>query len=142
MKNLPFWAVEQLKLRKIFNEWVDYEIDKYEVKGFKELFGTKGGHALDEAGGYTRSFVGAFCLSGDKLIKNFMKRFRDDWQQALEKSGHFHHGYDSNKDGDYITHTAEAFTQFLLNVLYLDISDKKTINMVEDGAEHLGGSGR
>jgi len=133
-----FWVKEQLRLRKTFNSWVSEEIEKYETHGFQKLFGSKGGHALDEAGGYTRSFVGAYCLSGDKRIAEFLKQFRDDWKSSLDKSGHFYHGYDSNKGGDYITHTAEAFTQFLLNVLYLDISDEKTIKMVEDGAEHLG----
>lgn len=52
--------------------------------------------------------------------------------------GLFYHGYTANEGGDFITHTAEAFTQFLLNVLYLDIRDEKSITMVEDAAEHLG----
>jgi len=135
---IPFWAKEQLKLRRRFDNWVTQEIDKYEELGFQELFGSRGGHAMDEAGGYTRSFVGAYCLSGDQRIPVFMKQFRDDWKQALDASGHFYHGYDSNENGDYITHTAEAYSQFLLNVLYLDISDDKTVQMVDDGAEHLG----
>ncbi|MBD3181109.1 hypothetical protein GF312_02385 [Candidatus Poribacteria bacterium] len=135
---IPFWAKEQLRLRQTFNDWITKEIDKYQEQGFQKLFGSKGGHAMDEAGGYTRSFVGAYCLSGDERIPVFMKQFRDDWKTALDKSGHFYHGYDSNESGDYITHTAEAFSQFLLNVLYLDISDEKTIQMVDDGAEHLG----
>jgi len=135
---IPLWAKEQLSLRKTFDAWVADEVEKYNTHGFQELFGSKGGHAMDEAGGYTRSFVGAYCLSGDDRIPAFLKQFRDDWRDALDASGHFYHGYDSNEGGDYITHTAEAFTQFLLNVLYLDISDEKTIQMVEDGAEHLG----
>lgn len=135
---IPFWAKEQLRLRHTFDDWIGEEIDKYGEKGFQELFGSRGGHAMDEAGGYTRSFVGAYCLSGDERIPAFMKQFRDDWKTALDASGHFYHGYDSNEGGDYITHTAEAFSQFLLNILYLDISDEKTIKMVDDGAEHLG----
>jgi len=135
---IPFWAEEQLRLRKTFDNWVDEEVDRYNTHGFQKLFGSRGGHAMDEAGGYTRSFVGAYCLSGDEKIPAFLKQFRDDWGAALDASGHFYHGYDSNEGGDYITHTAEAFSQFLLNVLYLDISDEKTIRMVDDGAEHLG----
>jgi hypothetical protein len=135
---LPFWAREQLKLRKTFEDWVSWEIDKYEEEGFQKLFGDKGGHGLDEAGGYTRAFVSGYCLSGNERIAAFMKQFRDDWHAAVNKAGHFWHGYDSNEHGDYITHTAEAFTQFLLNVLYLDIGDETTVAMVEDAAEHLG----
>ncbi len=135
---MPSWAGEQLALRYLLENWISQEIDRYDREGFDGLFAGKGGHALDEAGGYTRSFVSAFCLNGDRRIEQFMKRFRDDWHHALTESGHFYHGYDSNEEGDYITHTAEAFTQFLLNVLYLDISDEKTVSMVEDAAEHLG----
>jgi len=136
--NIPFWAKEQLRLRETLDAWVTEEIEKYNAHGFQKLFGSKGGHAMDETGGYTRSFVGAYCLSGDERVPTFLKQFRDDWKIALNASGHFYHGYNSNKGGDYITHTAEAFTQFLLNVLYLDISDETTTRMVEDGAEHLG----
>ena len=135
---IPVWAKEQLELRRSFDGWVTEEIDKYEESGFKGVIGSRGGHAMDEAGGYTRSFVGAYCLSGDQRIPVFMKQFRDDWNAALNASGHFYHGYDSNEGGDYITHTAEAFSQFLLNVLYMDTLDQKTIQMVDDGAEHLG----
>jgi len=134
----PFWAEEQLRLSRSLSVWVKNEIDKYKAQGFHELFGSKGGHALDEAGGYTRSFVGAYCLSGNEAIADFLKQFRDEWHAAVSSSGHMYHGYDANEGGDYITHTAEAFTQFLLNVLYLDPSDEKTISMVEDAAEHLG----
>ena len=135
---IPAWAKEQLKLRRTFDDWVTAEMNKYEDSGFKGVTGDRGGHAMDEAGGYTRSFAGAYCLSGDQRIPVFMKQFRDDWNAALNASGHFYHGYDSNEGGDYITHTAEAFSQFLLNVLYMDTLDQKTIHMVDDGAEHLG----
>ena len=135
---IPAWAKEQLKLRRTFDDWVTAEMNKYEDSGFKGVTGDRGGHAMDEAGGYTRGFAGAYCLSGDQRIPVFMKQFRDDWNAALNASGHFYHGYDSNEGGDYITHTAEAFSQFLLNVLYLDTLDPKTIQMVDDGAEHLG----
>ncbi len=134
----PHWAKEQLSLRHTIEAWIAEEIDRYERKGFDVLSGDKGGHALDEAGGYTRAFVSAYCLNGDERIVSFMKSFRDEWHEAVKKSGHFYHGYDANEEGDYITHTAEPFTQFLLNVLYLDITDGKTIGIVEDAAEHLG----
>ncbi len=135
---VPVWAAEQLILRRSLEDWIDTEISRYETEGFARLFGQRGGHALDEAGGYTRSFVSTYCLNGDARIARFLKRFRDDWHDAVTAAGHFHHGYDANEDGDYITHTAEAFTQFLLNVLYLDITDTRTVAMVEDAAEHLG----
>lgn len=133
-----FWAREQMKLRNTFDTWVTEEIGRYEAQGFDALFGSKDGHALDEVGGYTRSFVSAYCVSGDQRIPVFMKRFRDDWHAAVTAAGYMYHGYDSNEHGDYITHTAEAFTQFLLNVLYLDAGDPVTVDMVEDAAEHLG----
>lgn len=138
MADIPFWATEQLRLRRTFDAWVTQEIDRYESEGFDKLFGDKGGHALDEAGGYTREFVAAYCLSGDERIPAFMKTFRDDWHAAVGAAGHFYHGYDANEHGDYVTHTAEAYSQFLLNVLYVDPSDETTVVMVEDGAEHLG----
>ena len=134
----PFWAKEQLALRKTFEAWVTEEIDCYQAEGFQALVGDKTGHALDEVGGYTREFTAAYALSGDRRISAFMKAFRNDWREALAASGHFWHGYDSNEEGDYLTHTAEAFTQFLLNVLYLDPADPITIEMVEDAAEHIG----
>ena len=80
--NLPSWAREQLRLRRTFDAWVSEEIDRYQAQGFEKLFGQKGGHALDEAGGYTRSFVGAYCLSGDQRIPAFMKQFRPQAVQA------------------------------------------------------------
>ena len=135
---IPFWAKEQLKLRGVYNAWVTDEIERYESLGFHELFKDRKGHALDECGGYTRNFVATYCLTGDERIVAFMKQFRDDWHDTLTKGGHFYHGFPSNEHGDYITHTAEAFTQFLLNVLYLDMEDETTVRMVEDGAEHLG----
>ncbi len=135
---IPFWAKEQLKLRGVYNAWVTEEIERYESLGFHELFKDRKGHALDECGGYTRNFVATYCLTGDERIVAFMKQFRDDWHDTLTKGGHFYHGFPSNEHGDYITHTAEAFTQFLLNVLYLDMEDETTVRMVEDGAEHLG----
>ena len=135
---IPFWAKEQIKLRRVYDAWVRNEIDRYETLGFHELFKDRKGHALDECGGYTRNFVATYCLTGDERIVAFMKRFRDDWYDALSQAGHFYHGFPSNEHGDYITHTAEGFTQFLLNVLYLDIEDEVTIRMVENGAEHLG----
>ena len=118
MSASPFWAREQLKLRKTFESWVTAEIDRYETEGFQAIAGDKSGHALDEVGGYIREFVAAYCLSGDKRIATFMKALRDYWKEALDASGHFWHGYDANEAGDYVTHTAEAYSQFLLNVLY------------------------
>lgn len=137
-RQMPSWAGEQIALRRSLEGWICCEMDRYEEEGFAKLFGDKGGHALDEAGGYTRSFVSSYCLNGDERIAKFLKRFRDDWHEAVTAAGHFWHGYDSNEEGDYITHTAEAFSQFLLNVLYLDIADERTVAMVEDAAEHLG----
>lgn len=138
MKNIPFWAKEQLSLRKTFHQWVMDEIDRYDREGFQSIVGDKSGHALDEVGGYTREFVAAYSLSGEPRVAEFMKSFRDDWKKALDAAGHFWHGYDSNESGDYVTHTAEAFSQFLLNVLYLDPTDRVTIAMIEDAAEHIG----
>ncbi|MHC4983438.1 MAG: hypothetical protein ACYTF6_09775, partial [Planctomycetota bacterium] len=135
---VPFWAKEQLALRRTFETWVSDEIDKYQAEGFEKLFGQKAGHGLDEAGGYTRSFVGAYCLSGDPRLPAFMKQFRDDWHAAITAAGHFHRGYARNTAGDYITHTAEAFTQFLLNVLYLDITDAATVEIIDEAAGCLG----
>lgn len=135
---MPDWAAGQLALRATFEDWVAGEIDRYQAAGFAALYGGRHGHALDEAGGWTRSFASAFCLNGDRRIADFLKRFRDDWHRAVKAAGHFHHGYDANESGDYVTHTAEAFTQFILNVLYLDIGDEKSVAMVEDAAEHLG----
>lgn len=134
----PAWAQEQISLRHALEQWITTEIDRYEAQGFARLFGDKGGHKLDEAGGYTRSFVSAYCLNGDPRIARFLKRFRDDWLAAVNRDGHFYHGYDANENADYVTHTAEAFTQFLLNVFYLDITDATSIAIIEDAAEHLG----
>ena len=134
----PAWAQEQISLRHALEQWINTEIDRYDAEGFDRLFGNKGGHALDEAGGYTRSFVSAYCLNGDERIVLFLKRFRDDWLAAVNRAGHFYHGYDANENADYVTHTAEAFTQFLLNVMYLDISDATSVAIIEDAAEHLG----
>ncbi len=134
----PDWAEKQIALRKLFNDWIEAEINVYESEGFEKLFGSQGGHGLDEAGGYTRAFASAYYLSGNKRILLFMKQLRDDWYRAVTNSGHFYHGYAANENGDYITHTAEAYTQFLLNVLYMDIKDDTTVAIIEDAAEHLG----
>lgn len=75
---VPFWAREQLKLRKTLDWWVSEEIEKYQAQGFEELFGSRRGHDIEEVGGYTRSFVGAYCLSGNERIPDFLKQFRDD----------------------------------------------------------------
>jgi len=135
---VPFWAKEQLNLRRTFQAWVSAEIERYQAEGFDNLFGQKGGHGLDEAGGYTREFVAAYCLCGDERIPAFLKQFRDDWHRAITAAGHFRRGYHRNERGDYITHTAEAFTQFLLNVLYLDITDPATVSIIDQAAGCLG----
>lgn len=135
---IPSWAKEQIHLRRIVDDWIDEEINTFELEGYQKLFGSKAGHDLDECGGYTRNFVASYCLSGNKRIPLFIKTFRDEWYRALYKREYFYHGYASNPHGDYITHTAEPFTHFLLNALYLDPTDKKTIAFVEDAAEHLG----
>ncbi len=136
--NFPDWAREQIALRRTLEQWIAAEIDNYEAKGFDALYGARGGHALDEAAGHTRSFVSAYCLNGNERIVRFLKRFRDDWLAAVGRAGHLWHGYDANETGDYVAHTAEAFTQFLLNVLYLDIRDTTSVAVIEDAAEHLG----
>ena len=135
---IPFWAKEQLKLRRVFEAWISEEIDRYEKEGFQNLFRDREDHALDEVGGYTRSFVGGYCLGADRRIPGFMKQFRDDWLKGVTAAGHFYRGYNRNGHGDYITHTAEVFTQFLLNVLYLDMEDEKTVAIVDEAAGCLG----
>ena len=40
---LPFWAREQLKLRQTFEQWLGFEIDRYEAEGSDKLFGAADG---------------------------------------------------------------------------------------------------
>lgn len=135
-RDVPFWAMEQLKLRAIFAGWVDAEAASLEQSPFAQRFAALHGHALDEAGGISRSWVGFYYLTGDERIPCYLKALRDAWKLAA--AGHMHHGYPANEHGDHILHTAETFTHFLLNLMYLDPTDRQAAEMIEDAAEHLG----
>ncbi|MCJ7544394.1 MAG: hypothetical protein MUP47_07500 [Phycisphaerae bacterium] len=135
-REVPFWALEQLKLRAVVAGWVDDEVALLERSPFAERFAALDGHALDEAGGISRSWVGFYFLTGDQRIPAYLTALRDAWKIAT--ADHMHHGYPANPHGDHILHTAETFTHFLLNMLYLDRADRQAAEMIEDAAEHLG----
>ena len=135
-RDVPFWAIEQLRLRQVAAGWVDDEVALLEQSPFAQRFAALDGHALDEAGGISRSWVGLYYLTGDRRIPEYLAALRDAWRPAT--AGHMYHGFPANEHGDHVLHTSETFTHFLLNMLYLDPGDAVAVAMIEDAAEHLG----
>jgi len=135
-QDVPFWAVEQIKLRRTFADWVDAEIASAERQPLSEKLAGLRGHAADEAGGVSRSWVGFYFLTGEERIPAYLRALWEAWRAATAE--HMYHGFPANQRGDHVLHTAETFTHFLLNMLYMDRGDRLAVDMVEDAAEHLG----
>jgi len=131
---IPNWAREQLALRKTVDHWIRADIQAYHDQGFKAMFPDIRGHGADEIGGWTRSWLGAYCLSGNEDIPRTMKALRDTWREGVTNSGHYRRGYPANKESDTVKHTAEGFSQGMLNMLYLDLKDPKSVSFVEEAA--------
>lgn len=135
---IPNWAREQLALRKTVDHWIRADIQAYHDQGFKAMFPDIRGHGADEIGGWTRSWLGAYCLSGNEDIPRTMKALRDTWREGVTNSGHYRRGYPANKESDTVKHTAEGFSQGMLNMLYLDLKDPKSVSFVEEAAGLMG----